>query len=150
MAKGQSLADSHKVSRACGRGYDEDKHVVTSAAFAPSTQEIRLHLLHRRSVDWVQCAYVSEADQDIHGSLKRLRVQRLKRDQYVAVLGVADIRSVKAESLNLDVVEAGNQTWECHCAIVETSSKPIDPLLQDELAKLANAHGTVVHLELRL
>ncbi len=137
MAAGDPLPEDDRVTRGCVRGYANGE--ITFSAFEMRDNE---KPLKRISVDWVECRYVSKGEQNVKGSVKRMKMNPFVHPPY-AVLKVADIRLVERGSYRLDAKEYGSRRKPCHCAITGFSGTPVDLEIQHELAKIANRSSVI-------
>lgn len=141
MSNGDPLPNADHITRACGRGLENG--VITSTAFALSSRDRRAG--NKLSADWVECAYANPSDQNIQGSLKRLKKAKLRVGQSIAVLNAEQIRLICRNGCHLDIIEDHHSRWQCHGAIIGMTDGPIDLDLQEDLANLANS-GDIVML----
>ena len=132
MAVGDRLPDGDRIARGCSKGYDNGE--VTASAF--SLRQIDLKF-NRISVDWVECPYADESEQNLDGSASRSKTRPVVRGPY-AVLGVSEIRQVSRGRWVLDVEEVGGRKGPCHSGISGFSGAEIDLELQGDLADIAN------------
>lgn len=133
MNKGDQLPEEHHVSRACGRGYVNNK--VTSAAFSPRPQDENC-----LSVDWVECEFVEPDLRNVEGVVKRCRLP--VRPQKLSILNNSQIRELYIQDISLDVIYypfgTGRNSNLCHSRITGMCGNIVDQDLQQELADLAN------------
>ena len=141
MSNGDPIPDADHVTRACGRGLENGE--ITSTAFALSSRDRRAG--NKLSADWVECAYANPSDQNIQGSLKRLKKAKLRVGQPIAVLNAEQIRLIYRNGCHLDVVENHHSRCQCHSAITGMTDGPMDQDLQEDLADLADS-GDIVTL----
>lgn len=141
MSNGDPLPNADHVTRACGRGLENGE--ITSTAFALSSRDRSAD--KKLSADWVECKHADPSDQNIQGSLKRLKKAKLRIRQTIAVLNVEQIRQIRRNGCHLDVVENHHSKWRCHSAITGMTDGPMDQDLQEDLADLANS-GNIVTL----